>query len=191
MTKRILKWLFIGVLIISGIAAAVWWKYKPLVVRKILVQHGVIKKDSFIHIINAPVKKIIIVKHSRLMKVFYRDTFKTYRVALGHQPIGHKVKEGDRKTPEGTYRVVHRNPKSQGYKSLKISYPNGQDRAVAKKLGVSPGGDICIHGLFSEWQDPETHWKEDWTWGCIAVNNEEIDEIYPWCSNGTPVTILP
>lgn len=142
-------------------------------------------------LIDKNIRKIEVFKKKRLMKVYFGDTFKLYRVALGTQPIGHKKQEGDRKTPEGTYFITIKNPHSQGYKSLKISYPNDEDCRQARSRGVSPGGDVCIHGLFSKNQDPETHWEYDWTWGCVAVNNTEIDEIYKWCKVGTEVKIWP
>ncbi len=141
--------------------------------------------------ISDTVKRIVVVKSQRKLYAYFKDTFKVYRCALGANPVGHKRREGDNKTPEGTYYISLKNPKSRGYRSLKISYPNSRDRAQARKKGVSPGGDIFIHGLWWPSQDPETHWLYDWTWGCVALNNQEILELYKWTVVKTPITIKP
>lgn len=180
------------ILIVILIGTAVFYIYKSKSISK---SKGIkIPIKGFISqniAINKSIYKIEVFKKKRIMKVYFNDTVKLFRVALGTQPLGHKKQEGDRKTPEGTYFITIKNPHSQGYKSLKLSYPNDEDRRQARARGVSPGGDVCIHGLFSKNQDPETHWEYDWTWGCVAVNNTEIDEIYKWCKVGTPVKILP
>ena len=117
---------------------------------------------------------------------------KTYKVALGGQPLGAKDRQGDHKTPEGIYAVDAKKPNSQFYKALHISYPSKTDREHARKLGVSPGGDVEIHGLGAKWGwIGAKHRLTDWTDGCIAVTNEEIDEIYPLIKVGTPVEIRP
>lgn len=117
---------------------------------------------------------------------------KTYKVALGKNPIGHKRREGDHRTPEGRYYIETRNPDSAYHLSLKISYPNDQDWNMAQRYGYSPGGLIMIHGLPNgkEWIAPH-HRKKDWTEGCIAVTNEEIREIWSLVDDGTPIDILP
>lgn len=115
-----------------------------------------------------------------------------YSVALGGAPIGHKQCEGDSKTPEGDYRISGRNVKSAFYRSLRISYPNGQDRQNAARLGCTPGGDIMIHGLPNGQGDIGAgHRSVDWTLGCIAVTNSEIEEIWKQVPDGTRVRILP
>ena len=111
---------------------------------------------------------------------------RSYRVALGSDPAGHKQREGDGRTPEGRYTIDRRNPKSRYHLSLHISYPNEADRARAAALGVDPGGDIMIHGL-KDGVQPEG----DWTRGCIAVTDAEMDEIWALVPDGTAIHIGP
>ena len=111
---------------------------------------------------------------------------RTYRIALGRDPVGHKEREGDGRTPEGRYIIDRRNPKSRYYLSLHISYPDEADRARAVALGVDPGGDIMIHGL----KDGAAR-DDDWTQGCIAVTDAEIEEIWALVPEGTPICIEP
>jgi murein L,D-transpeptidase YafK len=141
----------------------------------------------------AKVDRIVVEKSKRtLILMSGTKTLKTYRVALGSQPIGAKDRQGDHKTPEGTYSVDAKNPHSQFYKALHISYPNQADRANARKLGVSAGGDVEIHGLGARWGWlGARHRLTDWTDGCIALTNEEIEEIYPLVRIGTTVEIRP
>lgn len=117
---------------------------------------------------------------------------RTYRIALGFAPTGHKEREGDGRTPEGSYRIDARNPRSAFHLSLRISYPDPSDEAHAAGLGVSPGGDIFIHGqpnglrkLFVR------HPRQDWTSGCVAVSNREIREIWSLVPTGARVVIRP
>lgn len=141
--------------------------------------------------ITSRIIRITVKKSSQKLYAYFKDTFKVYRISLGANPKGHKVMQGDNKTPEGTYRIAYKNPNSRGYKSLKISYPNESDRKKAQKLGVNPGGEIFIHGLWWKTQDPKTHWKDNWTRGCIAVNNQQIEELYQYTDVDTEITILP
>jgi murein L,D-transpeptidase YafK len=141
--------------------------------------------------INDTVTKIVVNKTERKLYAYFGDTVKWYRCAFGADPIGHKQRKGDNKTPEGDYFIEYKNPNSRGYKALAISYPNEQDKANAKKMGVDPGGDIMVHGLWWKDQDPITQWMYDWTWGCIALNNTQILELYTWTFEGTPITIEP
>lgn len=117
---------------------------------------------------------------------------KTYRIALGGSPYGPKQREGDHKTPEGLYFIGSRNSKSQFHLALHISYPNPADRAHAHKLGSNPGGGIIIHGLPKgfAWLG-SLHRQTDWTDGCIAVTNEEIEEIWRLVPLNTPIEIMP
>ena len=117
---------------------------------------------------------------------------KTYKVALGPEPVGPKQRQGDHKTPEGEYVLDRRNVHSQFYRSIHISYPSAKDRDRARKLGVSPGGDIYVHGLPNgfAWVG-RGHRLKDWTDGCIAVTNEEMDEIWRAVPDGTPIEIKP
>ncbi|MEI2779728.1 MAG: L,D-transpeptidase family protein [Candidatus Competibacter sp.] len=114
-----------------------------------------------------------------LLLVAGEKTLKRYRIALGGHPQGHKTQEGDRRTPEGVYRIAGRNPRSAYHLSLRISYPNEDDRIQAASRGVSPGGDIMIHGLPNGfgWIGRLHRWA-DWTAGCIAVTDSEIEEIW-------------
>jgi murein L,D-transpeptidase YafK len=139
------------------------------------------------------VDRIVIEKSKRTLTLMNgTESLKKYKVALGGQPVGAKDRQGDHKTPEGIYSVDSKNPNSQFYKALHISYPNPADRANARKLGLSPGGDMEIHGLGSKWGwIGAKHRLTDWTDGCVAVTNEEIEEIYPLIKVGTTVEIRP
>jgi murein L,D-transpeptidase YafK len=137
--------------------------------------------------------RIVIEKSKRTLTLMSGNTvLKSYKVALGGQPVGAKQRLGDHKTPEGLYVVDQKNPASIFHRALHLSYPNAQDRENARKLGVSPGGDVEIHGLGAKygWVGA-AHRLTDWTDGCIAVTNEEIDEIWPLVPVGTPVEIRP
>jgi murein L,D-transpeptidase YafK len=113
-------------------------------------------------------------------------------VALGGDPVGPKTRLGDHKTPEGLYAIVGRNDKSEFHRSLRLSYPNEKDRSRARKQKVSPGGDIMIHGLPNGYGAVgAAHALHDWTDGCIAVTNQEIEEIWAAVPDGTPVQINP
>jgi murein L,D-transpeptidase YafK len=136
--------------------------------------------------------RILIMKSDHTMKLFNNgQLIKTYKVALG-DPKGPKVQAGDKKTPEGTYFVDAKNPHSLFHRALHLSYPNAADRERARKLGVHPGGDIEIHGLPAQyaWMGA-AHRSLDWTTGCIAVTNPEIDEVWDSVAVGTPVEIRP
>jgi murein L,D-transpeptidase YafK len=139
------------------------------------------------------VDRIVIEKSIRTMNLMDGSkVLKTYKVALGGQPAGAKDRQGDHKTPEGMYFVDSKNPNSKFHKALHISYPSKADRENAARLGVKPGGDVEIHGLGSKWGWVGAgHRLSDWTDGCIAVTNEEIDEIYPLVKVGTAVEIRP
>ncbi|HEX9135542.1 MAG TPA: L,D-transpeptidase family protein [Nitrospirota bacterium] len=128
----------------------------------------------------------------RLMLISQGEVLKSYKIALGGNPIGPKERQGDNKTPEGTYVIDARNRDSRFHLSLHISYPNERDKKRAKELGVPPGGDIMIHGIkngFSRVGD--AHAGVDWTKGCIAVTDQEIEEIDKLAPNGTIVEIRP
>jgi Uncharacterized protein conserved in bacteria len=136
---------------------------------------------------------ILIEKQKRQMTVF-KDSkpLKHYSIALGFNPVGHKQEKGDGKTPEGIYKISDKNPGSQFYKSLRISYPNATDTRNAVKQGKKTGGDIMIHGLPKAFNFVgKAHILKDWTLGCVAVTNAEIDEIYAATAVGTQVKIVP
>jgi murein L,D-transpeptidase YafK len=135
--------------------------------------------------------RIVIVKSRRTMTLFHGErALKTYKVALGSAPVGPKQIQGDHKTPEGNYTIVGRNERSQFHLALRISYPNAADRARARQLGSSPGGDIMIHGLPNGFADAQYR-RTDWTDGCVAVSNSEIEEIWRLAPVGTRVEIRP
>jgi murein L,D-transpeptidase YafK len=137
--------------------------------------------------------RIVVEKSKRMMKLMHgNEVLKSYQVALGRQPQGAKQRQGDHKTPEGVYSVDAKKPNSRFHRALHISYPSADDRDRAVRIGVDPGGDVEIHGLGSMWGWlGAAHRKVDWTDGCIAVTNEEIDEIWPLVDVGTPVEIRP
>lgn len=133
------------------------------------------------------VTRVLVLKEKRLMYLMHNETvLKTYRFELGFNPEDHKAVEGDGRTPEGVYFIDRRNPQSLFYLSLGISYPNRIDVARARAMGKSPGGDIFIHGTPRKYRD-----QTDWTWGCIAVSNKEMREIYSMVQTGTQIVILP
>ena len=140
-----------------------------------------------------PADKILIEKKRRRLTLISKgEVLKTYKIALGGNPDGPKERQGDNKTPEGTYVIDSRNKDSRYHLSLHISYPNEKDKKRAKELCVSPGGDIMIHGIKNgfSWVG-DSHTEVDWTKGCIAVSDEEIVEIENLVPNGTIVEIRP
>jgi murein L,D-transpeptidase YafK len=142
---------------------------------------------------NVQADRIIVEKDKRKLSLMKNGSvLKSYQVALGRQPVGQKMKEGDNRTPEGNYKIDYRNPKSNYYRALHISYPDKADVARAKKGGSNPGGDIMIHGLRKGlgWVG-KLHRIVDWTRGCIAVTNWEVEEIWRVVPDGTPIEIYP
>ncbi len=140
-----------------------------------------------------PADRVMIEKKERRLTLLSKgEVIKTYKIALGGNPVGPKERQGDNKTPEGTYIIDSRNSNSGYHLSLHISYPNEKDKQRAKELGVSPGGDIMIHGIKNglSWVGA-SHAKVDWTKGCIAVTDEEMEEIYKLVPNGTIIEIRP
>lgn len=137
--------------------------------------------------------RIVIVKSERTLTLLSGGkVLKTYKIALGGSPVGPKVKAGDKKTPEGDYLIDSKNAKSRFHLALHISYPNAADRERARKLGANPGGDVEIHGLESKYAwTGSLHRQMNWTAGCIAVTNAEIDEIWRLVPVGTAVEIKP
>lgn len=133
------------------------------------------------------VTQIQVHKADRKMYLLHEDkVLKAYDVGLGFEPIGHKQFEGDGKTPEGQYFISYKNPNSDYHLSLKISYPNEADIALAEAQGKPPGGDIVIHGGPKKRTD-----KRDWTWGCVAVSDKDIEIVYSMVKPGTPIFLLP
>ncbi len=137
--------------------------------------------------------RVVVLKKERTLELLSQGkVIKTYKVALGGEPVGPKKLQGDHKTPEGLYVLDFRNSHSQFYKSIHISYPNAGDRAAARQRGLSPGGDVFVHGLPKGygWLGA-SHRAKDWTDGCIAVTNQEIDEIWLAVADRTPIEIRP
>jgi murein L,D-transpeptidase YafK len=137
--------------------------------------------------------RILVVKSERKLTLL-RDgkPLKNYFVALGGAPVGDKQCQGDSRTPEGIYRIDFKKKDSLYHRALRVSYPNAQDVAEARKRGCPPGGDIMIHGLAPSFAKVGAlHRLSDWTLGCIAVTNEEIDEIWAAVDTGTTVEIRP
>jgi len=136
---------------------------------------------------------IVVEKGKHTLTLFSAGTaVRTYRVALGAQPTGDKVKKGDNRTPEGTFFIDFKNPNSKYHKALHISYPDALHSARASALGVSPGGDIMIHGLPPRYAAIGAgHAQYDWTEGCIAVTDKEIEEIWAAIPTGAPIHIKP
>jgi murein L,D-transpeptidase YafK len=134
--------------------------------------------------------KILVSKRCKYMFLMKDgQVIKRYHVVMGRNRIGHKQKEGDHRTPEGTYNISHKNDRSKFYKALRVSYPNPQDATRAAEKGVRPGGDIMIHGV----EDRYAHRGNPYiyTRGCIAVANNEMDEVWSLVDQGTTIEIRP
>lgn len=158
---------------------------------------GCAGKTPTTEVIDATHADQVVVKKSQRKLELHNNgrVVREYRVALGGSPDGHKYREGDQRTPIGDYMLNWRNPNSNFYKSIHISYPSERDRAVSRTLGYSnPGGMIMIHGLPNYVHSEalrQQYANRDWTQGCIAVQNHEMDEIWAMVRDGTPIKILP
>ncbi|WP_019954278.1 L,D-transpeptidase family protein [Yoonia vestfoldensis] len=131
------------------------------------------------------VTRIQVFKEQRTMQLLHNNSLlRQYRIDLGFDPKDHKQQEGDGRTPEGAYLIDRQNPNSRFHLSIGISYPNADDVARARAMGVKPGGDIFIHGTPTQWVG-----VPDWTWGCIAVTNTEMEEVYSMVRVGTKIFI--
>ncbi|KRB06935.1 L,D-transpeptidase family protein [Lysobacter sp. Root690] len=130
--------------------------------------------------------RIVVDKAKRRMQLFNNNmVIRTYSILLGDAPSGHKRQQGDERTPEGDYRISGRNHNSRFHLSLRVSYPNDADRKQARARGVDPGGDIMIHG------GTPAGYRRDWTDGCIALTNQQIEEVWSLVPTGTPIRINP
>lgn len=136
---------------------------------------------------------VVIYKSDRLLQLKSKGrVVQSYEIALGAQPRGHKLSEGDNRTPEGVYTLDWRNASSRFYRSIHISYPREDEQVTALRRGVSPGGLIMIHGLPNGRRaDDMNHPNNDWTNGCVAVTNDEMDEIWSLVEDGTTIIIFP
>ncbi len=151
-----------------------------------------LEQENF-YLRTGPADKVLIEKNERRLTLLSKgEVIKKYKIALGGNPVGPKERQGDNKTPEGNYFIESRNSNSNYHLSLRISYPNEKDKMRAKELGVSPGGDIMIHGIKNGlgWVG-SLHAGIDWTQGCIAVTDEEMEEIFKLVPIGTTVEIRP
>jgi len=141
-----------------------------------------------------PMADHVVVRKAERRLELLRDgeVFNSFPIALGGAPEGHKQREGDQRTPEGTYRLDLRNPNSDFFLAMRVSYPNAEDIRRARARGVDPGNNIMIHGLPNELRYPSRHYLyEDWTDGCIAVSNSAMIDIWLSVPDDTPITILP
>lgn len=137
--------------------------------------------------------RVLVVKSERMLYLLRNDqVLARYGVALGRSPVGHKVFQGDGRTPEGLYVLDRRNPESRFYRSIHISYPSARDYAEARKYGDQPGGLVMIHGQAGDAGTGHYGARSwDWTEGCIAVSNAEMDQIWAAIDDGTPIEIMP
>ena len=136
--------------------------------------------------------KVLVIKSKRVLLLLQNGSIlREYQICLGRNPKGRKTRQGDYRTPEGTYVLDSRNPKSSFHLSLHISYPSKTDSLEARRLGVSPGSSIMIHGLPDGITIDDIGGYQDWTKGCIAVSNSAIEEIWRLVPDGTPIEIKP
>lgn len=142
---------------------------------------------------SANADRLVVKKSARELLLFAGDeVLRRYEIALGRNPVGHKERRGDNRTPEGKYLLDWRNPQSRFYRSIHISYPNENDRRRAAAMGVDPGGSIMIHGVPDRYRDDQEFIISlDWTEGCIAVTNKDMEEIWALVADNTPIEILP
>jgi len=167
-----------------------WWVFTPAVFFCTLLSPCAAAQDLPA---DARADSILILKAQRELQLWAGGKMlKTYKVALGPNAVGRKERQGDGRTPEGHYTIDSRNPYSHYHKALHVSYPNAEDRRRAAAMHVDPGGAIMIHGLPAGygWVG-HGHLLHDWTLGCIAVTDEEIEEIWRVVPDGTPVEIRP
>lgn len=174
-----LAWLMLAAMLAAGTALADIATPGPVIqdVRRVdgLADELVVRKGE---------RKLYVLREGEVLR--------TYDIALGRNPEGHKEREGDFRTPEGTYRIDWRKPDSAFYLAMHISYPNESDRQRAERRGVDPGGMIMIHGLPNEPKYPRRdYFRTDWTDGCIAVSNAAMIDLWLSVPDDTPITILP
>jgi murein L,D-transpeptidase YafK len=168
---------------------ALWTRRSALALTAGFLAAGALPaKAAYVQRLAPRANHIVVSKTNRVMALMAGETtLKRYRIHLGFEPTGHKLKSGDGRTPEGRYYIDRRNARSDFYLSLGISYPNTIDVARARAMGVRAGGDIMIHGGPRR---PADRRRKDWTAGCIAVTDAEIEEIWTMVPTGIPITIL-
>jgi murein L,D-transpeptidase YafK len=138
------------------------------------------------------VTRVAVYKSARRLDLLRgTEVVRSFRVSLGLMPDGHKERAGDFRTPEGRYQLTRRNPRSDFFLSIQVSYPNDRDARRARANGWDPGGSIMIHGLPNRLRHEPEYYSRDWTDGCIAVSNSDMVEIWLLTNNNTPIDILP
>ena len=174
-------WLFI----VMGFSLAIMTSTSAIAAEGVSENKQAIPKSIMIN-------KVFVDKSARTLQLLSDNTvIKSYHIALGGNPVGHKQQQGDKRTPTGSYTLDYKNEKSKFYRSIHVSYPNTTDKARAKSRGVSAGGDIMIHGQKNGFGALGLlNQQRDWTEGCIAVTNDEMDEIMAAVKVGTPIEIV-
>jgi len=139
------------------------------------------------------VTRVVVHKGQRKLDLMQgSQVVRSFKVALGLMPEGHKERAGDFRTPEGSYALTRRNARSDFFLSIQVSYPNDRDMKHARANGWDPGGSIMIHGLPNRLKrEPAYYSDKDWTDGCIAVSNSDMVEIWLLTHDNTPIDILP
>jgi len=149
-----------------------------------LFSWGNVHQQAHLVVVQKSARKLSLIRNGKAIKEF--------SISLGKNPVGHKIAEGDQRTPEGVYVLDWRKKSDRYFRSIHISYPNPKDLGRALERGVDPGGMIMIHGIPPVYDRVDKELKErDWTDGCIAVTNDEMMEIWNSVPNGTPIYILP
>lgn len=194
---RLLCYILFAVLLLSGVIfASIYW-LKQQQISQNISQLVIDQKMQPLVQLDQPlppvtIDRLVVFKSQRQMWAFQGEQLiKIYPISLGFNPIGHKQFEGDGKTPEGIYHINERNPNSAYHKNLGVSYPNEADKAYAESQGKSAGGLIKIHGLRNGTDVGKLHLLKDWTHGCIAVTNQEIDELYQAVKHNAVIDIRP
>lgn len=184
-SRLLLILLSVSLLPLVGCESSSWYRHKranPQEISRRLPQPAVKQID-----------RAVIEKEKHMLTIYAgNQVIASYRIALGREPTGAKNCEGDYRTPEGRYKIVAQNPNSRFYRSLLLDYPNANDIAVARQRNCKPGGNVAIHGLQNgfEWVG-RTHRDVDWTNGCVAVTNQEMDRLWKLMPVGTSVEIRP
>lgn len=181
------RYVILFVLLLLGGGGIIAWRYF------FNVKLAVVADPLYKGCLTGKVDSLAVVKKERCLIVYNKGrAMKKYHISLGGSPVGAKHFEGDGKTPEGIYRINVKNSTSAYHLSLGISYPSAADKKYAERSGHQPGGDIMIHGVPNgKEQLTPVFARTDWTAGCIALTNKDIDELYTCVSMGTPISIHP
>ncbi len=179
---KMIQIVLMGMLLVAAVSARADGQLSSSAIASSSVEAGLPLADS-----------VIVRKSARVLELLKNgQVLRSYKVALGLRPEGHKQFEGDFRTPEGKYLLTRRNPNSEYFLSIQVSYPNDQDVARARRHGLSPGGAIMIHGQPNTPKKPRDYYSTiDWTEGCIAVSNSDMVEIWLMTAPDTPIEIQP